>query len=386
MEQVLTNQLESSEENGLLSWVEDQSELSQKRLLRKRGKICPNACNKCKRDKKRCDGDSEKKKACTNCIDRKKECKFSNVRRKPKPNVQNIQQLISRMEIIEKELNKLIEEISLIKHIKNIFFQMINPSITNEQVIELREKLIEELKKDPENQEFFDDNINNETSSSTFPRFDSYEDLSSESIMSPQLESLVNFNDLTPVTEYSTGENGSTILDCDDYFQQEKQSEEKEQVKETDYSKTEKTSDGKRKSEKQMIKVSKKQRKNTKGTTTKQSGNFPGISVIYPTPKGYETHKFVANENTQYKPSPSPIYHLGMMAVDNSLNGNNSNSNNSNLQATTSTIDSFDPQTSTNIEQNNFINQFVIQQFLFPNNITTDDCNQEEGTFNTMSR
>ncbi|RIB15326.1 hypothetical protein C2G38_2093497 [Gigaspora rosea] len=383
MEQVLTNQLESSEENGLLSWVEDQSELSQKRLLRKRGKICPNACNKCKRDKKKCDGDFENKKACTNCTDRKKECKFSNVRRKPKTNVQNIQELISRMEMIEKELNKLIEEISLIKHIKNIFFQMINPSITNEQVIELRKRLIEELKKDPENQEFFDDNINIETSSSTLPHFDSYEDLSSESITSPQLESLVNFNDLTPVTEYSTGENASTILDYD-YFQQEKQSEEKEQVKETDYSKTEKTSDGKRKSEKQMIKVSKKQRKNTKGTTTKQSGNFPGISVIYPTPKGYETHKFVASENTQYKPSPSPNFHLGMMAVDNNLNTNSSNSNNSNLQATTSTIDSFDPQTSTNIE-NNFINQFVIQQFLFQN-ITTDDCNQEEGNFNTMPR
>ncbi|CAG8771139.1 10212_t:CDS:1, partial [Dentiscutata heterogama] len=155
---VLTSQLESSEENGLLSWVEDQSELSQKRLLRKRGKICSNAC-------KKCDGDSETKKACTNCIDRKRECRFSNVRRKPKPNVQNIEQLISRMEIIENELKKLIEEISLIKHIKNIFFQMINPSMTNEQVIELRKRLIEELKKEPENQELFEDNISIETSS-----------------------------------------------------------------------------------------------------------------------------------------------------------------------------------------------------------------------------
>ncbi|CAG8553716.1 28494_t:CDS:1 [Dentiscutata erythropus] len=381
MEQILTNQLESSEENGLLSWVEDQSELSQKRLLRKRGKICSNACNKCKIDKKKCDGDSETKKACTNCIDRKRECKFSNVRRKLKTNVQNIEQLISRMEIIEKELKKLIEEISLIKHIKDIFFQMINPSMTNEQVIELRKRLVEELKKEPENQELFEDNISIETSSSSLPRLDSYEDLSSESITSPQLESSdrlsLNFNDLTAATEYSTNENVSTLLN-NDYFQQEKQSEERKQ---TIYSKTERTSDErKRKSDKQPIKNSKKQRKNVKGTTTKQSGNLPGISVIYPTPKGYETHKFVASENTQYRPSPSPMFHLGLMAVNN-LNGNNPD-----LQTATSTADSFGLQTSTNIEQHNYINQFVIQQYLFSNDITTDDCNQEENTFNAMPR
>ncbi|CAG8696837.1 9355_t:CDS:1, partial [Scutellospora calospora] len=167
---VLTNQQESSEENGLLSWVEDQSELSQKRLLKKRGKICSNACNKCKRDKKKCDGDFETKKACTNCIDRKRECKFSNVRRKPRTNVQNvqnIQQLISRMEIIEKELKNLIEEISLIKQIKNIFFKIINPSTTNEQVIELRKRLFEELSKESENQQYFEDNDNISTESPT---------------------------------------------------------------------------------------------------------------------------------------------------------------------------------------------------------------------------
>ncbi|CAG8638950.1 4684_t:CDS:1, partial [Scutellospora calospora] len=128
-----------------------------------------------------------------------------------------------------------------------------------------------------------------------------------------------------------------------------------------------KADEKKRKLEKQAIKDSKKQRKNTKGTSNKQSGNFPGISVIYPTPKGYETHKFVANENTQYRPSPSPIFHLGMMSVNN----NDLNDNSPNMQApTSSTIDSFGLQPSTDIEQNGLINQFDVQQFIFSNNMT----------------
>ncbi|CAG8468697.1 8850_t:CDS:1 [Cetraspora pellucida] len=384
MEQVLTNQQENSE-NGLLSWVEDQPELSQKRLLKKRGKICSNACNKCKRDKKKCDGDSETKKACTNCTDRKRECKYSNVRRKPRANIQNIQQLISRMEIIEEELQNLIEEITLIKQIKNVFFKMINPSTTDEQVIELRKMLIEELKKDPENQEFFEDKICIESPTSSLLRYDSNEDFSSES-MSPQIEFpesfTFNFNDLTAISEVSKSENDSVHLDCD-YFQAEKQTEAEKQPKETTCYKTEDTFDErKRKFEKQANKDSKKQRKNAKGTTSKQTGNFPGISVIYPTPKGYETHKFVASENTQYKSSPSPNYHLGLMTVNN----NNLNVDSPNLQATTSTADSFGQQTSANIEQNSFINQFVIQQFLLSNNMTTDICHPDEGAFNTMPR
>ncbi|CAG8759020.1 16194_t:CDS:1, partial [Racocetra persica] len=234
MEQVLTNQQESSE-NGILSWVEDQSELSQKKLLKKRGKICSNACNKCKRDKKKCDGDSETKKACTNCIDRKRECKFSSIRRKPRANIQNVQQLINRMEIIEEELKKLIEEISFIKHIKNIFFKMINPSTTNEQVMELRKRLIEELTKEPENQEFFENKISIESPSSSLPRFNSFEDLSSES-MSSQIkfpDSLsFNFNDLMENKELLKSENDTALLDGE-YFQAERQSEEEKQAKET---------------------------------------------------------------------------------------------------------------------------------------------------------
>src|ERR1044072_576195 len=52
------------------------SEVPSQPPKKKRGKISPNACVKCKRDKKKCDGNYATQSSCTYCIGHHEKCVY----------------------------------------------------------------------------------------------------------------------------------------------------------------------------------------------------------------------------------------------------------------------------------------------------------------------
>jgi hypothetical protein len=150
------------------SW-EDQSttEISSRPQKKKRGKISSNACNKCKRDKKKCDGNYSIQSSCSYCLDHNEKCTYPEPgRRRPKNNPDLIENHL-RDENIENTLLSLTRFFSNLSHanqvnniFKDQFFQLfVHPSTTIEQLLILR-KLWNLMNNNPDDSRFSIDNLN----------------------------------------------------------------------------------------------------------------------------------------------------------------------------------------------------------------------------------
>ncbi|CAG8521296.1 4650_t:CDS:1 [Dentiscutata heterogama] len=249
-----------------------------------------------------------------------------------------LKQLLDRFELAEKELRRLITEISFPKNInefeKFIFSEIINPETTNEQIIEMR-KLYHELKK-------------------------------SDQDHSKILENICD----SDVLEFSTTKSSST--------QHEKQSDANDNTRINNPEN--KSCVKKKKSEKLKIKNSSNIRNPSNTRKRNSKKNFlPGIIKIYPRKKGcYETEKFDSNENILHHSPSSSVFHCELMTANNNVLSFSS----PNLQVTTSTIE---PQPFMNIdfssENNYFIDtnqQDYVQQFFFSDNSTINISHHED--------
>lgn len=150
------------------SW-EDQSapEISSRPQKKKRGKISSNACNKCKRDKKKCDGNYAIQSSCTYCLSHNEKCTYPEPgRRRPKNNPDLIENNL-RDESIENTLISLTRFFSNLSHanqvnniFKDQFFQLfVHPSTSIEQSLLLR-KLWNLMNNNPNDSRFSIDNLN----------------------------------------------------------------------------------------------------------------------------------------------------------------------------------------------------------------------------------
>ncbi|GBC03137.1 hypothetical protein RclHR1_00050045 [Rhizophagus clarus] len=150
------------------SW-EDQSatEVSPRPQKKKRGKISSNACNKCKRDKKKCDGDYAIQSSCTYCRDHNEKCTYPEPgRRRPKNNPDLIENNLREGNIENTliSLTRFFTNLSHANQINNIFkdqfFQLfVHPSTTIEQLLLLR-KLWSLMNNNPNDSRFNIDNLN----------------------------------------------------------------------------------------------------------------------------------------------------------------------------------------------------------------------------------
>ncbi|CAG8747575.1 23405_t:CDS:1 [Dentiscutata erythropus] len=240
-----------------------------------------------------------------------------------------LSQLLERFELAEKELRRLINEISFPKNInefeKFIFSEIINPETTNEQIVEMR-KIYHELKKSSQDH-------------------------------SKILENIYN----SDVLDFSTTKSSST--------QHEKQSNANDNINNPES----KSFVKKNKSEKSKIKNSPPI---IRKKSNKKNSPLPGLIKIYPIKKGcYETEKFDSNENILHH---SPSSSCGFMTANNNVLSFSS----PNLQVTTPTIE---PQTFMNIdfslENNSFLDtnqQNYVQQIFFSDNSTVNISHHED--------
>ncbi|CAG8447522.1 13958_t:CDS:2 [Funneliformis mosseae] len=147
---------------------EDQSTSSipSQPLKKKRGKISQNACNKCKRDKKKCDGNYATQSSCTYCLDHNEKCIYPEPgRRRPRINTDLIDYQ-SRGEFIEStlvNLTRFIANLSNLNQVSNTlrdhFFQLfVHPLTTIEQFLLLR-RLWNEINDNPNDNRFNVENL-----------------------------------------------------------------------------------------------------------------------------------------------------------------------------------------------------------------------------------
>ncbi|CAB4411057.1 unnamed protein product [Rhizophagus irregularis] len=122
--------------------------MSSKQITKKRGVV---ACNKCKRDKKKCDGSYLTQKPCKNCRDRNERCEYIEPSRlKANEMINNISSNISNIEDIQYQDFPLRQNLDK----SNIILQLLtDPSTTNEQTIILK-RLYNEITRNPENPNF----------------------------------------------------------------------------------------------------------------------------------------------------------------------------------------------------------------------------------------
>lgn len=120
--------------------------MSSKQITKKRGVV---ACNKCKRDKKKCDGSYLTQKPCKNCRDRNEHCEYIEPSRLKTNEMINI----SSSNI---EDNNQYQDFPLRQNLdkSDIFLQLLtDPSTTNEQMVILK-RLYNEIIRNPENPNF----------------------------------------------------------------------------------------------------------------------------------------------------------------------------------------------------------------------------------------
>ncbi|CAG8574799.1 2317_t:CDS:2, partial [Scutellospora calospora] len=190
-------------------------------------------------------------------------------------------------ELVEKELRKLVYEISFPNNINKlenfILSKLINPETTNEQIIELR-KFYHEIRNIHEFQNYQEHFKNTENKS--VPGFS----LTEKSSTLPDCNKCDD-----DVPNFSSIEKSLTLSNCNNN-QQEKQSKVNNPVN--------KTSREKKRKPNAKSSSSNNRRRNVKN-------NLPGIIKIYPkTIKGcYEMDKFDSNDNTWYNSTSSSVIH-----------------------------------------------------------------------------
>ncbi|CAB4476514.1 hypothetical protein RhiirA5_393436 [Rhizophagus irregularis] len=166
--EVITSVIQQGGGDSDESW-EDQSapEISSRPQKKKRGKISSNACNKCKRDKKKCDGNYAIQSSCTYCLDHNEKCTYPEPgRRRPKNNPDLIENNLQD-ESIENTLISLTRFFSNLSHanqvnniFKDQFFQLfVHPTTSIEQSLLLR-KLWNLMNNNPNDSRFSIDNLN----------------------------------------------------------------------------------------------------------------------------------------------------------------------------------------------------------------------------------
>jgi hypothetical protein len=146
------------------SWEDQSPEIPSQPLKKKRGKISSNACNKCKRDKKKCDGNYATESTCTYCRDHNEKCTYPEPgRRRPRsnPDIENQQ---SRVEDTLMNLTRFFNNLSQTNQVNNVFkdqlFQLfVHPSTTVDQFLLLK-RLWNEMNNDPNDSRFSVDNLN----------------------------------------------------------------------------------------------------------------------------------------------------------------------------------------------------------------------------------
>ncbi|RIA85406.1 hypothetical protein C1645_830842 [Glomus cerebriforme] len=149
--------------------------MSSKQIIRKRGRINVVACNKCKRDKKKCDGSYLTQKPCKYCRDRNEYCEYTepnrlrlnkshddigdNVVISESPNINDeiMNETFSNKHHDDNN-NNLSQQQQQQQQDTNLnksdFFQLlIDPSYTNEQTIILK-RLVNEIMKNPQDSKF----------------------------------------------------------------------------------------------------------------------------------------------------------------------------------------------------------------------------------------
>ncbi|CAI2161426.1 7631_t:CDS:1 [Funneliformis geosporum] len=147
---------------------EDQSNFSipSQPSKKKRGKISQNACNKCKRDKKKCDGNYAILSSCTYCLDHNEKCTYPEPgRRRPRINTDLIDNQ-SRGEYIENtlvNLTRFFANLSNLNQVSNMLkdhlFQLfVHPLTTIEQFLLLR-RLWNEMNDNPNDNRFGVENL-----------------------------------------------------------------------------------------------------------------------------------------------------------------------------------------------------------------------------------
>ncbi|GBB85834.1 hypothetical protein RclHR1_12290003 [Rhizophagus clarus] len=142
--------------------------MSSKQITKKRGKINVVACNKCKRDKKRCDGSYLTQKPCKHCRDRNEFCEYTEPNRLKVNRIQGdtedneILTVSSNItDIMNENLTNQYQDFPLRQDLVNnelhksaIFLQLLtDPSTTNEQMNILK-RLYNEIIRNPENPNF----------------------------------------------------------------------------------------------------------------------------------------------------------------------------------------------------------------------------------------
>jgi hypothetical protein len=139
--------------------------MSSKQITKRRGRINVVACNKCKRDKKKCDGSYLTQKPCKHCRDRNECCEYTEPIRLKANKIQGdtedneILTVSSNLDDIMND-NQYQQDFPLQQdlvnndlHKSDIFQLLTDPSTTNEQMIILK-RLYNEIIRNPENPNF----------------------------------------------------------------------------------------------------------------------------------------------------------------------------------------------------------------------------------------
>jgi hypothetical protein len=143
--------------------------MSSKQSTRKRGRINVVACNKCKRDKKRCDGSYLTQKPCKYCRDRNESCEYTEPNRLKTNRIQgdagdgevivssNIDDIVNECENPSNQRQDgPLQQKSIDNdlHKSDLFLQLLtDPSTTSEQMIILK-RLYNEVIRNPDHPKF----------------------------------------------------------------------------------------------------------------------------------------------------------------------------------------------------------------------------------------